>query len=243
MATARDAGTARAHQRALGLPPRAAGGGDLRRARHADRAGGRGRDAAARLGVGALARRAALLRRRRAVADLRPADLGDRRARGSVRQRLPRGAPAMGALRALPLRLHAGDAGDRAGRRPRVTLRLLGGDDDHLLPADRVRQREREGPTLRAPGAPRHRGGRAGAARRDHPDLPRHRHALDHRAQRHGAPGPPALPAHPDPGARGRVHQVGAGAVPLLAAERHGGTHARERVPALGHPWSRAACS
>ena len=128
-------------ERARGLPSGAPGSGDLRRARHADRPRRRGRNAAHRLGVGALARRQARLRGGRAVAGLRAAHQRDRDAGAALRQRLPGRASALVALRALPDVVHAGDAGHRAGRRPGGAVRVLGVDHGHLLPADRLRPR------------------------------------------------------------------------------------------------------
>ena len=146
----------------------------------------------------------------------------------------PRG-PGRALLRlspAVPGR-HAGHS--TLGQRPGAP-RLLGADQSHLLPADRLLAPATRGPPGCTDGADRH-GQRW--------PVPDRRHATSGRGCRHlpaqRAPDPwrpdpqfAALPADLVPGPGRRLHQVGAVPLPLLAAARHGCPHAGLRLPAFG---------
>jgi hypothetical protein len=81
------------------------------------------------------------------------ADLGDRGAGDALFDEIPRQPPRIPAFRPVPDALHGGDAGPCPVRQPHRALRVLGNHDDFLLPADRVRQRQREVAALGAAGA------------------------------------------------------------------------------------------
>ena len=133
-------------------------------------------------------------------------------------------------------RLRGLDARARHRRRRDHPLRVLGGDDDHLLAARRLRPRAGLGAGGGAAGAARHRARRARAPRRapadgrDGRDLP----AVGDERDGRDVPREPALPRRLLAGHPRLLHQVGAVPVPVLAAERDGGADAGLGLPALG---------
>ena len=154
-----------------------------------------------------------------------------------VRERISRESSPGGPLLCVALRLHGRDARRRAQRQRPHAVRVLGADWLHVVPADWLRARAADARSaalqaLIVTGA----GGLAllaagvllvdvsgTASLSAMANEPRR----DHRASR--------LCRDHRPGAARGVHQVGAGAVSLLAAERDGGADAGQRLSALGH--------
>ena len=159
---------------------------------------------------------------------------GHRRARRRLRGAVLRppdaahGAPA-GIARAL----RRGDGGPRRRRQPARAVRVLGAHLGHVVPPHRPRSRGSQGQGRRPAGPPGHRCGCPGDARRlhrprpDRRDVPAQRHPRRPARRRRGDGRHRADPAR-------RLHQVGADAVPRLAARGDGRPHAGERLPALG---------
>ena len=157
------------------------------------------------------------------------------RARLLLRVLLRRGA-GPGPFRRLPARLRRRDARPRHGRRPARALPVLGGHDGAELPAHRAPPREQVEPHRRHRGPRRDDLRRPGHARRPHhhrrigrhlPAVPDPRGSRRRPARRRRRDGRRRRPRAP----RG-AEQVGARAVPLLAARRDGGAHPRQRLPA-----------
>ena len=129
--------------------------------------------------------------------------------------------------------LRRGDDRARPRRRRARPLRLLGADVDHVVPAHRQRPHPAAGPRRRPPGVARDRRRSPGDARRTDRPRPAGRHVPPQRhprrpSNRHGR----RRGARADPARR--LHQVGADAVPLVAAGGDGCADAGEHVPALG---------
>lgn len=146
-----------------------------------------------------------------------------------------------GALRRLPARLRRRHARPGHQRRPPRALSLLGGHHGALLPAHRAPPRERFEPHGRHPGARRDDLRRPGDARRAHHRGGAGRHLPAQRGSRRPR-GPPADERRPRGAGGRRPHparrpdEVGARAVPLLAARCHGRADPRQRLPARrGH--------
>ncbi len=145
-------------------------------------------------------------------------------------------------------RLRRRHARPRPRRQPARALHLLGADDGLLLHAHRAQPGALGQPPLRHPGPARHDLRRPGDAHR-HGDHRRDEQLHDQRDARLAAPGRCPDDDGRPPRARRRPHQVGAGALPLLAARRHGRPDPGERLPArsldgqgrhLPHPAARA---
>ena len=134
------------------------------------------------------------------------------------------------AQRRAPARVRGRDARARPRRRPAQPVPVLGADVGDVVPARRAERRGAGEPQRRGAGAAGHRVRRAGDAARLRParrggghlpDLGDRRARAGRRARRrnrhHGA--------RPDP--RRRADEVGAAALPPLAARRDGGADAR----------------
>ncbi len=191
---------------------------------------------AGRAVLGAVARPVALVQPRRPGAAVRAAHHRDRHAGRPLRERVPEGSSAGGPLLRVALRLHGRDARRGAQRQHPHAVRLLGTDRLHVVPADRLRTRARRRTLGRVAGTDRDRRRRSRAAGR--------RRAAPRRVGHHQPVGDGVEPGvdrrasvlrrDRGPDAARRVHEVGAGAVSFLAAERDGGADAGQRLSALG---------
>lgn len=142
--------------------------------------------------------------------------------------------PRCRGLRRPVARLRGGDVRAGAGRRPDPPVHLLGIDHHPVLPAHRVFTATSLGPAVGAAGPhphhlrrPRHARGHCDGR----PDSGHVPHFGDPRGSRGSR-----LRRHRDrrrdrPDPRGRDHEVGARALPLLAAWCHGRTDPRQRLP------------
>ena len=187
--------------------------------------------------MGSLAGIVAVLQPRWSGAAVRDADHRYRRPHRALRESLPARASARCPILRVAVRLHGRDARRRAERQHPHPVRLLGADGLHVVPSHRLRTRAGRCSIRGPPGADRHRrrrpgtaGGRRAAHRRDGHDE-RVGHGRGEGLDRDE----PLLCRDRGPGPPGGVHEVSPGALPFLAAERHGGAHPRERVPPLRH--------
>ena len=178
-------------------------------------------------------------RSRPATRRIRGADGGarGRHRRGRVRLRLvvlpapTRRSRPVGGVADVVRRLDA-----RAGpvRQPARALRLLGADDDHVVPPDRQQPHRWTCSCGSTPGALDHQRRSAGDAGRIHHPRTGGRHVPSQRAGRRSAIGDGRRSRAGARAGRG-VHQVRPVPGARLVAGGDGRTHTGERIPALGH--------
>ena len=159
-----------------------------------------------------------------------------RRGGRPVHAQLSGGRQSARVLLPLPLLLHGFDAGARLGRQSAHAVRVLGGDERHQLPPDRIFAHLGRVQGRRAQRLHRHRRRRAGLARRHDPAWAGERKLHDQRdRQSAGSERAAGISVLSGADPVGRVHQVGPVPVPLVAPRGDGRAHARQRLSAFGH--------
>ena len=123
----------------------------------------------------------------------------------------------------------------RPGRQPAPALHVLGAHVGHVVPPHRQRPRRRPGPGRRPAGPARHQRRRPGHARRLRAPRAGRRHLPAQRDRRRRRRSGTAVTVALVLVLLGAFDQVGPVPVPLLAAGRHGGADAGQRLPPLGH--------
>ena len=137
----------------------------------------------------------------------------------------------------ITVRVHGRDGRRRSQQQHPHAVRVLGAHRVYLVPAHWLRARAGRGAEGRTSGVDRHGRGRPGAARGGgaarrclwhHEPVRDGGTAGRHRRQ-------PLLWRHRGSGSARGIHEIRAGPVPLLAAERDGGAHTCERISPLRH--------